>query len=102
MEAIRSEVLFQQKLNAAHQRVGASAGGAAEKSLRLAAEKWVNTTAPTTTIRVSRLSSYQATRAPRCVRIESRISNDPVVLFFFQHPDGAWRVFPPSFVQKAA
>lgn len=102
MDAMGSELLCRMKVSAAQQRVGKSGGGTAEKSLRLAAEKWVNTTAPTTTVRVSRLSNFQTSRPPRCVRIESHTSDDPVVLFFFQHPDGAWRVFPPSLTRKAA
>jgi hypothetical protein len=31
----------------------------------------------------------------RCVRVDARAPCGDIVICFFQHDDGAWRVFPP-------
>jgi hypothetical protein len=67
---------------------------AAKKSLRFAVEKWL---APTlaTPIRVTRFSRIRSAQR-RYVCVETWRPEGPVSLFFFQHDDGAWRVFPPE------
>jgi hypothetical protein len=69
--------------------------GAAQISLRSLIEKWF---APSATSRV-RLTRYVRAHPmrSRCVRVEALRSQDPVAIYFFQHGDGTWRLFPPEF-----
>jgi hypothetical protein len=66
----------------------------AEKSLRLLVEKWLMPTS-TTPVRVTRFSRIRPNER-RYVRVEALWLEGPVALFFFQHDDGSWRVFPPE------
>lgn len=65
-----------------------------EKSLRLLVEKWLPPTVASS-VRVIRLGRTGSDRS-RYVRIEALRPDGPAALFFFQHDDGAWRVFPPA------
>ena len=68
----------------------------AEKSLRLLVEKWLTPT-PATPIRVTRFSrTHSNSNWRRYVRVEAQRPQGSITLFFFQHDDGAWRVFPPE------
>jgi hypothetical protein len=66
----------------------------AEKSLRLLVEKWLMPTSATP-VRVTQFSRTRP-HGRRYVRVEATWLEGPVALFFFQHDDGAWRVFPPE------
>jgi hypothetical protein len=66
----------------------------AEMSLRSLVEKWL-TPALAAPIRVTRFSRTRAARR-RYVHVEALRADGPIGLFFFQHDDGAWRVFPPE------
>lgn len=66
----------------------------AERSLRVLVEKWLTPT-PASPIRVIRFGRTGSNRN-RYVRIEAWRPEGPAALFFFQHDDGAWRVFPPE------
>lgn len=66
----------------------------AEKSLRMLIEKWLTPT-PTTPIRVTRFSRTHSNWR-RYVRVEALRPQGTIALFFFQHDDGTWRVFPPE------
>ncbi len=67
---------------------------AAEKSLRVLVEKWL---APTmaTRLRVTRFARRHLNQG-RYVRVEVLQPEGSVVIFFFQHHDGTWCVFPPE------
>jgi hypothetical protein len=62
------------------------------QSLRYQVEKWLT---PTTPVHVTAFG-----RSPsgggRYVCVETRQPAGPRALFFFQHGDGGWRVFPPT------
>jgi hypothetical protein len=66
----------------------------AEKSLRLLVEKWL---APTmaTRLRVTRFARRRLNQG-RYVRVEVLQPEGAVAIFFFQHHDGTWCVFPPE------
>ena len=68
-------------------------------SLRSLIDKWL---APTlaSPVSVTRLS-YARGRSVRCVRVESVRSSGALAIFFFQHGDGSWSVFPPELVRPA-
>jgi hypothetical protein len=68
--------------------------GAAETSLGSLIEKWF---APSATSEV-RLTRYARAHpiGSRCVRVEAQRMKDPVAIYFFQHRDGSWRLFPPE------
>jgi len=63
-----------------------------EKSLRFAIDKWLAPTpaAPVHIVRYPRSSSGHG----RYVLAQSW--GRSLAIYFFQHEDGAWRVFPPS------
>ena len=61
------------------------------KSLRYQVEKWI---APTTPVHVTAFGHTGSGRA-RYVRVETRQATGFHALFFFQHDDGYWNVFPP-------
>jgi hypothetical protein len=65
-----------------------------ERSLRSLVEKWL---APTRAapIRVTRFSHARSDHC-RCIRVETLRQGGLVVLFFFQHDDGSWSVYPPD------
>ncbi|MGF6955296.1 hypothetical protein QFZ97_001161 [Paraburkholderia youngii] len=65
---------------------------AANRSLRVLVEKWLWSCSEAK-VRFVRLDGR---RSSRRVRVEARRAEGPVILFFFQHNDGAWRVFPPA------
>jgi hypothetical protein len=65
-----------------------------EHSLRLLVEKWFALTAATP-VRVTRFSRKPPTHE-RCVCVETVRKEGAVAIFFFQHADGAWCVFPPK------
>lgn len=63
-------------------------------SLRMLVEKWFapTSTVPARVVRFSRMTLDQN----RYVCIESSRPAGSLVIFFFRHDDGAWRVFPPA------
>lgn len=63
-------------------------------SLRLLVEKWL---APgtATPVRVTRFGRTRLNRL-RCVCVEAARSEGSIAIFFFQHQDGTWCVFPPE------
>jgi hypothetical protein len=66
---------------------------ASEKSLRLVVEKWFAPT-PAMPVRVTGFGHTTSHRR-RYVRIEALRPAGLLVIFFFQHDDGSWNVFPP-------
>jgi hypothetical protein len=64
----------------------------AENSLRLLIEKWLTPTMATR-VQVTRFRRVHPNRR-RYVRVEALRSEGSVAIFFFQHDDGTWRVFP--------
>lgn len=68
-------------------------------SLRSLIDKWLAPT-PASPISVTRLS-YTRGRSMRCVRVESVKSSGVLAIFFFQHGDGSWSVFPPELERPA-
>jgi hypothetical protein len=64
----------------------------AENSLRLLIDKWLTPTIATR-VQVTRFSRAYPNRN-RCVRVEALRPAGSVAIFFFQHDDGTWRVFP--------
>nr|WP_240975287.1 hypothetical protein [Paraburkholderia aromaticivorans] len=66
----------------------------AQRSLRLLVEKWLTPTAAAA-IRVTRFSRTGFSKR-RYVNIEVDRPGGSVSLFFFQHDDGTWQVFPPG------
>lgn len=64
----------------------------AENSLRLLIEKWLTPTMATP-VQVTRFSRTPPNRT-RYVRVEVPRAEGSVAIFFFQHDDGTWRVFP--------
>jgi hypothetical protein len=66
----------------------------AANSLRSLVEKWLMPTS-TTPVRVTRFTRTLPNRR-RYVRVEALWLEGSVVLYFFQHDDGTWRVFPPE------
>ncbi|QCP52548.1 hypothetical protein FAZ95_25635 [Trinickia violacea] len=65
----------------------------AEMSLRLVVEKWLASTL-TTSLRITRFTHARCAHG-HYVRVEASRLEGIVALCFFQHADGAWRVFPP-------
>ncbi|WP_241023888.1 hypothetical protein [Burkholderia sp. Ac-20365] len=63
-------------------------------SLRMLVEKWFapTSTKPARLVRFGRMTSDQR----RYVCVESARPDGTLVIFFFRHDDGAWRVFPPA------
>lgn len=61
-------------------------------SLRALIEKWFT---PSSLTRISRLTILSGS-VRRCVRVESQDNDTAQVIFFFQHGDGVWRVYPPE------
>ncbi|CAE6871979.1 hypothetical protein [Paraburkholderia domus] len=66
----------------------------AEKSLRMLVEKWSGLKG-SRSVRVRLLDRSQSGPA-RCVCVETQRTAGTVTLFFFQHSDGSWQVFPPG------
>ena len=66
---------------------------ASEKSLRLVVEKWFAPT-PAMSVRVTGFGRTTSNQR-RYVRIEALRPAGLLVIFFFQHDDGSWNVFPP-------
>ena len=63
-------------------------------SLRSVIEKWLAPT-PGSPIRVTRFGRANP-RQMRCVLVQSAELKRPLSIFFFQHEDRSWRVFPPA------
>ncbi|MEM5403822.1 hypothetical protein AB4Y45_15155 [Paraburkholderia sp. EG287A] len=61
------------------------------QSLRYQVEKWL---APTSPVHVTAFGHTPSGRA-RYVCVETRQTTGFHALFFFQHDDGYWNVFPP-------
>jgi hypothetical protein len=62
------------------------------QSLRYQVEKWL---APTMPVRVTAFGRTHSGRV-RFVCIETQQATGPRALYFFQHDDGYWHVFPPA------
>jgi hypothetical protein len=62
------------------------------QSLRYQVEKWL---APTMPVRVTASGRTHSGRV-RFVCIETQQATEPRALYFFQHDDGYWHVFPPA------
>jgi hypothetical protein len=65
-----------------------------EKCLRSSIEKWLSPT-PAMTVRVIRASCTRS-NCRRYVRVETWGPHGLSAMFFFQHADGSWQVFPPE------
>lgn len=63
-------------------------------SLRAIVTKWLAPTA-CSPVALTRLR-YANASSLRCVRAERIGSRHTVAIFFFQHGDGSWSVFPPA------
>ena len=74
--------------------LGKKMGCESESTLRSLVEKWLGpvSTAPVRITRSGRTQSHQGVY----VHIELLLQRGTVGLFFFRHPDGSWRVFPPE------
>lgn len=66
-----------------------------ELSLRSMIRKWLPPS-PATAVRLTRCGGPHS-KQRRCVRVDFFETKAPLTLFFFQHADGSWRVFPPEF-----
>lgn len=66
------------------------------RSLRYQVEKWLT---PTTPVHVTAFGHARA-GGGRYVCVETTQPAGPRALFFFQHADGCWRVFPPSVQER--
>jgi hypothetical protein len=64
-----------------------------EQSLRQLIEKWFAPT-PSMPARVTQFGRMRESRQ-RFLRVESLHQSGPFTIFFFQHDDGSWCVFPP-------
>lgn len=65
-----------------------------ERSLRALVEKWLapGVAAP---IHVTRLIHARSDHR-RCIRVETLRQESQIALFFFQHDDRTWSVYPPD------
>ncbi|WP_075643759.1 hypothetical protein [Paraburkholderia monticola] len=61
-------------------------------SLRYQVEKWL---APTAAVHVTAFG-HSGLGGGRYVRVETLLASGPHALFFFEHDDGYWDVFPPA------
>jgi hypothetical protein len=68
-------------------------------SLRLLVEKWLAPT-PAMPARVARFSRMRANQR-RYVCVEASRPTGMLMIFFFKHDDGSWRVFPPGVERPA-
>ncbi|MGF6636608.1 hypothetical protein [Paraburkholderia sp. 35.1] len=64
------------------------------KSLRRLIEKWLAPT-PTYPVRLTRYGRAKPNQS-RFVLVQASGSATPIAIYFFQHDDGAWWVFPPA------
>ncbi|HTR08510.1 MAG TPA: hypothetical protein VMJ11_18025 [Paraburkholderia sp.] len=62
------------------------------QSLRYQVEKWI---APTTQVHVTAFGHIRS-GGPRYVCVETHQATGLHALFFFQHDDGYWNVYPPA------
>jgi hypothetical protein len=67
---------------------------ASGSTLRPLVEKWLGPVSATP-LRITRSGRGQSDRGIY-VHIELLLQKGTVGLFFFRHPDGSWRVFPPE------
>ncbi len=67
---------------------------AGQRSLRLVVEKWISP-ARATSVRITEFGRVTSNQR-RYVRIEALRPAGALVIFFFQHDDGSWNVFPPN------
>jgi hypothetical protein len=65
-----------------------------ENSLRMLIHKWLLLSSASTVL-VTR-SSRNENNVRRYVRVDAVGPKGPIALYFFQHDDGEWRIFPPS------
>jgi hypothetical protein len=70
-----------------------------EKCLRSLIEKWLSPT-PAVAVRVIRASCTRS-NCRRYVRVETLGPRGLFAMFFFQHEDGSWQVFPPELQRPA-
>jgi hypothetical protein len=71
----------------------------AEKSLRHLVEKWL-APAPHARVRVIRFGHLPAGRC-RYAYVEAYTPDSSRAIFFFQHDDGCWCVFPPRIARPS-
>lgn len=64
------------------------------RSLRSVIEKWLGPT-PSRPIRLTRCQRTNS-RHTRCVLVQASEVTGPLSIFFFQHEDRSWCVFPPA------
>jgi hypothetical protein len=64
------------------------------QSLRGQVKKWL-APALNTPVKLTRHGNQNL----QCVRAELSSATHSLIIFFFRHPDGAWRVFPPRPIQ---
>jgi hypothetical protein len=67
-------------------------------SLRELVEKWLGASGAGA---MRMLIHRSRTGGARCVHIRAQRSADTLTLFFFQHANGNWQVFPPGLIQPA-
>jgi hypothetical protein len=66
----------------------------AEKTLRSMIDHWLPI-ALTAQVRITRYRTR--CRKKECyVRVETASSTGAIEIYFFRHPDGSWRVYPPN------
>lgn len=65
----------------------------ADTSLRWMIEKWMSPS-ELSDVRVSRHGGLHVEH--RCIQVQARRRGGPLSIYFFRHPDGSWRVFPPE------
>jgi hypothetical protein len=71
----------------------------AERSLHHLVEKWL-APARHARVRVTRFGHLAADRC-RYVRVEAYTSDSSRAIFFFEHDDGCWCVFPPRIARPS-
>jgi len=69
-------------------------GIASEGTLRSLVEKWLGPVSETP-VRITR-SGRARSNQQVSVHIELLVPGRAIGLFFFRHPDGSWRIFPPE------
>jgi hypothetical protein len=65
-----------------------------EQSLRWQVEKWLGL-GPSISVQVTVLRRTRW-RGTRCVLVQALLPAGSRTLFFFQHDDRSWRVYPPA------
>jgi hypothetical protein len=65
-----------------------------ERSLRWLIDKWLAPT-PASPVRLTRYGRTSSSQR-RFVLLQTSGTIPPLAIYFFQHDDGVWRVFPPA------